>query len=249
VIWRAGDREIIARPPHWDIKGSHLGVEVDVTMEQVSSPDWYIGTWDDMPKNGRGGRDFWAKTSGTITAGGKVYELEDNSLSINEHVVVGEHWINEAGSYPIQYFYHLFRSDDLQIFIYCRPDFDVVYSRVVFPDGKEIYYDWDSVIIEEEEYWLDPQTHMRPAVKFGIRLNSPEGNVELTLTAYSRSIYSFQFAEAMRTHYNMFVHSDGRFVHPDGRSTPIKDGWEDISFCEWGITSPLGNGVTPTLRR
>ena len=243
VVWQAGDRAIIARPPFWDIKGEHLGVDVDITMERTGEPDWYIGTWEDLPTEGRGGRDFWAKTSGTITARGKTYELEENSYSINEHLVFGENWVVEARSFPVQYFYHLYRSDELQIFIYARPDSGVVYSRVVFTDGKEIFYDWNQVTVEEEEYWFDPQTHIRPPVKFRVKLDSPEGRVELAPPAYSRSIYSFQLSEGTRTHYNYFVHSQGQFTSPDGKTIPIKDNEQDTCFAEWGLTSPLGSGA------
>jgi hypothetical protein len=243
VVWRAGDRTIIARPPFWDIRGEHLGVDVDVTMERTSEPDWYIGRWEDLPTEGRGGRDFWAKTSGTITARGKTYELEDNSYSINEHLVFGENWVLEARKFPVQYFYHLYRSEELQIFLYARPDSGVVYSRVVFTDGPEIFYDWDQVSVEEMEYWFDPQTGLRPPVKFRVTLDNPAGCVELVLTAYSRSLYSFQLSEGTRTHYNYFVHSEGNFTGPDGKITRIRDSETDTCFSEWGITSPLGSGA------
>src|SRR5581483_4957973 len=32
IVWQAGDRQMIARPPYWEIKGEHLGVDCDLTM-------------------------------------------------------------------------------------------------------------------------------------------------------------------------------------------------------------------------
>lgn len=84
---------------------------------------------------------------------------------------------------------------------------------------------------------------MLPPVKFRVKLDSPEGRVELALTAYSRSIYSFQLSEGTRTHYNYFVHSQGQFTSPDGKTIPIKDSENDTCFAEWGLTSPLGSGA------
>jgi hypothetical protein len=60
------------------------------------------------------------------------------------------------------------------------------------------------------------------------------------------SIYSFQLSEGTRTHYNYFVHSQGQFTSPDGKTIPIKDSEHDTCFAEWGLTSPLGSGA-PSL--
>lgn len=242
VIWQAGDRQYIARPPFWDIKGTHLGVDVDITMEQISSPDWYIGVWEDLPTHGRGGRDVWAKAWGTIKAGGKTYELEDNSFCTHEHVVTGERWTVTAIDSPIQYFMHTFRSDDMHIWLYARPDFSAPYARILFTDGTEVYYHGEAISIKMEDFWVDPQTQIRVPVKFRVDLNSPKGKVELTLKAYGRALYLYSLMMAERIHYDLFVHSDGRFISPDGKVTPIVDKYEDVSFAEWGFTNPMGSG-------
>ncbi len=246
VIWQADDRQMIARPPFWDIKGEHLGVDVDVTMEQFGDADWILGPWDDLPKTGRAGRDVVAKASGRITARGKVYELEEHSVAVHEHVVLGESWVAQARS-PIQYFYHVFRSEELQLMVLFRPDSGLVYGRVVVPEGKEIRYSGANITIEEQDYWFDPRTAIRPPVRFRVQLDSAEGTVELFLTAYSRSLYVHAISQGTRTNYAMLVHSIGKFVGPDGKAILITDREEDLSYIEWGITSPLGSGA-PSLR-
>ena len=157
VIWQAGPRQVVARPPFWDIKGEHAGVDVDITMQQSGDADWLVGPWEKLGDEGRAGRDLFATASGRISALGKTYHLEPNSIAINEHVVFGERWVAEAQAYSPQYFYHLFRNDEIQIFVYVRPDSGVIYGRVVFTDGREIRYDWDDVTVTEGEYWLDPR--------------------------------------------------------------------------------------------
>lgn len=243
VTWKVGDRRYTARPPLWDIKGEHLGIDCNVTMERFSSPDWHVGTWDEMAQNGRGGRDFWGKATGTINARGEIYELGDKSIALHEHLVVGEHWVSKAGG-SVQYFYHIYKSEDFQILIYSRPDFDVTYARIEFNDGRELFFEGlgQQVTIKPVEHWLDPQSFMRPPVAFEIRLHSPEATVEFSLKAYSRAIYSYSMAESTRTHYSLLVHSSGTFAGADGKRFAIKDAYEDVCYAEWGCTNTMGHG-------
>src|ERR1039458_6480103 len=65
VIWKAGNRQIICRPPYWELKGEHLGVDIDIRVCGIGKSIPYHGTWDGLATSGVAGNEQLGRAEGS----------------------------------------------------------------------------------------------------------------------------------------------------------------------------------------
>src|ERR1039458_6075010 len=73
VIWKAGNRQIICDPPYWELKGEHLGVDIDIRVCGIGKSIPYHGTWDGLATSGVAGNEQLGRAEGSITYDGETY--------------------------------------------------------------------------------------------------------------------------------------------------------------------------------
>ncbi|GAB3101818.1 lipocalin family protein [Aestuariicella hydrocarbonica] len=225
VIWTLGNRKHICRPPYWEIKGEHMGVEFDLLLTGIGDAAYHKGPYPDLAKNNIAGFEHPLCAEGTLKYEGKTYTLrKDKSFGCQEkftqpafdlaQVLRGE-----------TYYWNWWASDRVRIFIYSYPQMNKSYSHVTV-DGEDISFmenGQSDITMEELEYWVDPQTRLRVPVKWHFSMKHPNGNIEMDIEASSRTYYSYLTKSGATMHYGLHSHSEGEMKLADGRTIPLTD--------------------------
>jgi hypothetical protein len=236
VVKQVGNRLFTARSPHWEVHGEHMGVDCNVTMSGLGPTDWHLGKWVDIGRNGRGGYSQLCWAEGDITANSVRYEFECG-YGIQAHEIVSEAWSKPLETdNPIQYFYYMYFSDDVQVSLYMRPAAGSIYARVVI-DGKVTLFGWDEVAVDELKWWVDPRTGMRIPVRWHVNCSTDDVMLDVNIAAYGRAIYGFYQTSAYKLHYNYLARTEGSILEVGGLKIRLE---ARLSWVEWGITTPLG---------
>ncbi|MFH2047392.1 MAG: hypothetical protein ABIK92_19870 [Pseudomonadota bacterium] len=239
VTWKVGNREFINRPPYWEYKGEHMGVECNLTLGGLGNATRIYGAWDDLPKKMSGGFEQHCWVEGSITVEGKEYVLE-NGYGIHDRIVFGEQWDHQKNM-AVPYSYLWGMNDDLQIYLWDHPGIGMRFCRV-FIEDKEITFTQADISLNELEWFVDhSMTGMRVPIRWHASMSSAAGVLDIDFTAGARGIYCVNTAGGTTLRYTYILHTNGRFMFPDGRCVQIKN---MRTYKEWGrSTMPLPSGA------
>lgn len=225
VIWKLGDRQHICKPPYWEIKGEHMGIEFDLLLTGIGDAPYHKGPYKDLKKNQIGGYEHPLCAEGTIVADGKTYTLrKDKSFGCQESFIQPA-WDLAGVLKGETYYWVWWASENVRIFIYYYPSVGKTYSHVTL-DGVEIPFSENGqsdINMEELEYWVDPKTRLRVPTKWHFNLKSANGVIDMDISAAYRTFYSYLTTSGATMHYGLHSHSEGEMKLADGRSVPLKD--------------------------
>ncbi|MDD5094359.1 MAG: hypothetical protein PHV74_08285 [Dehalococcoidia bacterium] len=241
VIWQLGNRQHICRPPYWEVKGEHMGVDCNLTLGGLGDAAYHKGKYTDLAKNGVAGYEQPMWVEGTITAQGKTYTLK-KGFGVQEKFTQPA-WDLAQTLTEQAYYWVWWASDSVRIFIYYFPSMGRTYSNVVV-DGKEIPFAENgksNISLDELEWWIDPKTKMQVPVRWHFNLQSKNGVVDLMLAASSRTFYGYLTQAGATIHYGLHAHSNGRLFLPDGRIIPLDNMMTYVEKGWCGI--PLQSGA------
>lgn len=236
VIWKLGNRQHVNRPPFWEIKGEHMGVEFDLLLTGIGDAAYHKGPYKDLAENQIGGYEHPLCAEGTITANGKTYTLrKDKSFGCQESFLQPA-WDLAAVLQGETYYWVWWASDNVRIFIYYYPSVGKTYSHVTV-DGEDIPFSENgqsNINMEELEYWIDPKTRLRVPVKWHFNMESASGTIDMDISAATRTFYSYLTTSGATMHYGLHSHSEGEMKLADGKKIPLKD---MRSYVEHGWTA------------
>lgn len=239
VIWHAGNRQYISRPPYWEVKGEHMGVDCDLILGGLGNTTRTFGAWSDLNKNGKAGYDHRCWAEGTITVGGKKHTLE-KGFGIHELMAFGNSW-DQMVIMRNPYYWIVSMNESMQIYLVNVPGLGFSYGRV-YLDDKEIPFGKGEVTIDELELWIDPKTGMQAPIRWHLNMNSAHGVLDMEMTAYARGLYCVMTSGGYTMRNCFMIRSNGRFFLPTGQSVPIQD---MMTYMEWGRSAmPLEGGTT-----
>ncbi|MFA4836398.1 MAG: hypothetical protein WC749_10065 [Dehalococcoidia bacterium] len=236
VTWELGKRQYICRPPYWEIKGEHMGVECNLTLGGLGNATRCFGNWDDLATIGQAGyqQALWAK--GTITKGNTTYNLE-KGYAFQEKLTLTWDLAELFRDNPL-YLIWLW-SESVRICIFNVPAMGFTFSQVIV-DGQEVSFDQGKVIIDEMDWWTDPKTQLRVPIRWHLNMNSPNGVVDMMMSAGARVFYPYLTRTGIYQQYAFLVRSEGRLFLPEGRSIPLNS----MAIVEKGwCTMPLPAGA------
>lgn len=221
ITWKVGNRRYVSRPPYWEIKGEHLGVDINLTMGGLGPAIRYLGPWADLAVSGQAGYDQPCWAEGTITAGGKVHTL-GKGFAVHEQLTMGKNWdlVPLLRKDPYNWIWCL--SERVQVFIFTLPGLGVA-SGVVLFDGQAFPFDQSEVSLDELEWWIDPKTDMHIPIRWHVNMNSAGGVMDMNVAAGGRGIFCYLKRSGHTMHYGFLARSNGRFFLPDGCSVIVQD--------------------------
>lgn len=240
VTWKLGNRVHICRPPYWEIKGEHMGLEFDLLLTGIGDAAYHKGPYPDLVKNNIAGFEHPLCAEGTIKTEGKTYTLrKEKSFGCQEKFTQPAFDLAEILRGET-YYWVWWASENVRIFIYYYPQMGRTYSHVTL-DNEEIVFSENGqsdISMEELEYWIDPQTRLRVPIKWHFNMKSANGTIDMDIDASTRTYYSYLTKSGATMHYGLHSHSEGVMDLTDGRSVPLKD---MRSYVEHGWTAiPLG---------
>jgi hypothetical protein len=225
VTWKLGNKKIVCRPPYWELKGEHMGIEFDLLLTGIGDAAYHKGKYVDFATNGLAGYEQPLAVEGTITAQGKTYNLiKEKSFGCQEKFTQPA-WDLAKVLTGETYYWVWWANENVRIFIYSYPSVGKSYSFVTV-DGKEVNFSENgksNIKMEELEFWVDPKTRMRVPIKWHFNMASANGVIDLDVAAASRTFYGYLSESGATMHYGLHSHSEGKFSFPDGRTIPLKD--------------------------
>jgi len=238
VVWKAGDRQIICYPPYWELKGEHLGVDINMKLSGIGKSIPYHGIWQDLATNGVAGNEQLAKAEGSFTCNGETYTL-DEGWAVRERTCLGRGWdvpslLGSAEGYIWGWCF----SDAVKVFCFAQGGSGHFAGRVYLEDGM-IEFGADDTVVEPLASWIDPLTRATYPTGWRITMRSNAGSLELNVDTWSRYLFGFHLLESYTTHHGALGRASGRYVLPDGAVISIDD---CISYFEQGFATPLAAG-------
>ena len=225
VIWKVGNVQQICRPPYWELKGEHMGVEFDLLFSGLGDAAFHKGKYADFAANGIAGYEAPLCAEGTIKAEGKTYTLKKEKSFGCQEKFTQPAWDLAKVLIGETYYWVWWANEHVRIFIYSYPSMGRSYSHVVV-DGQEVDFSENgksNIKMEELEFWIDPKTRMRVPVKWHFNMQSANGTIDLDVAASSRTFYGYLTESGATMHYGLHSHSLGQMSFPDGRTIPLKD--------------------------
>jgi hypothetical protein len=235
VVWKAGNRQIIARPPCWELKGEHMGVDMDITLTGIGTSIPYHGTWDGLATTGVAGNEHLATAEGSFTYEGVTFTL-DEGWAVRERTCLGQGWdvpslLGSAEGYIWGWAF----SDAVKVFVYAQEGSGHFAGRIFLEDHM-INVTSDETVVEPLGSWVDPLTHATHNTSWRITMTTDAGTVELNVVTWSRCLFGFHLVEAYTTHHGALGRAGGRFVHTDGTVVALDD---CLAYFEQGFATPL----------
>lgn len=235
VTWCAGNREIVCRPPYWEIKGEHLGVDVNLIIAGDGPAIPYHGSWDNIGEAGVAGNEQLGTAQGTISYQGETYTL-DEGWAVRERTCLGKDYnVPKLLGGKSGYIWGWVFSEALKAFCFAQGGSGHFAGRVFIDDGI-IDFTEDGTTVEVTDSWVDPQTMAQQATAWKISMQSDKGKLELEVRTWSRYIFGFHLVDAYTTHTGALGRSNGQFTHPDGRVVILE---EQIAYFEQGFATAL----------
>lgn len=236
VTWKLGKREIVCRPPYWEIKGEHDGVELDLLLTAMGDASIHKGPYSELASKGEAGYEQPLYCEGTIKSEGKTYNLvKEKSFGCQEKFTCPA-WDLAKVLTDTDYYWIWWANESVRIFLYWWPSTGRTFKQV-FVDNKEIPFSEEGrsgFTLDETDWWVDPRTKMRVPVKWRFTMDSPNGLINLFVSASARTFYTHLTQSGATMHYGMHGHSDGKLVLSDGRTIPLND---MRSYVEYGWTA------------
>ncbi|MEX1670568.1 hypothetical protein AB4876_16730 [Zhongshania guokunii] len=225
VIWTLGKRQHICRPPYWEIKGEHMGIEFDLKLTGIGDAPYHKGPFADLEKNNIAGFEHPVCAEGTIKAEGKTYHVSNKNTFGCQEKFTQPAWDLADILRGETYYWNWWASENIRVFIYYYPSVGKTFSHVTV-DGEEIQFSENghsNISMEEKEFWIDPKTRMRVPVKWHFNLESKNGVIDLDIEAAHRTFYSYLTTSGATMHYGLHSHAEGSMKLTDGRNFELKD--------------------------
>jgi hypothetical protein len=235
VTWKAGQRQIVCRPPYWDVQGTHMGVDVNLVIAGDGPSVPYHGTWDKLGETGVAGNEQLGTATGSITYQGTTYTL-DEAWAVRERTCLGkDHNVPKLLSAKAGYIWGWVFSDMLKVFCFAQGGSGHFAGRV-FIDNGIIDFGAEHTTVEAVDSWTDPRTHSQQATAWTVVMASEKGRLELDVRTWSRYLFGFHLVDAYTTHCGALGRTSGRFTFPDGRVVSVHD---KIAYFEEGFSTVL----------
>lgn len=235
VTWRVGQREIISQPPHWHVKGEHMGVDVDLHISGLGKSIPYHGTWDKLAKVGVAGNEQLGCAEGRITYKGETYTL-DEGWAVRERTCLGKGFdVPTLLGAKEGYLWGWVFSEQVKVFCFAQGGSGHFAARV-FHHGGILDFGAEHSTVEALESWTDPLTHATQTTAWRLRMQSEGGSLELHVRTWSRYLFGFHLINGYTTHTGALGRANGRFTFPDKRVVEIE---ERIAYFEQGFATPL----------
>lgn len=237
--WQVGKRQWISRPPYWQIKGEHMGVDLDLTLGGMVDASRVYGPWEDLAKTGRAGYENCCWAEGTITVNGHKYTLE-NGWGDHGVLTFGEQYDQVEGMRPGYYFVWGWQ-ETMQVFFWVQPGSGIGAGFAYMPDGREFKFGPGQIRVSELERWTDPVTSMDVPVRWHVHMNTSGLVADFVLEGLGRSVFCLPAKKGITARYSFSARGNGRASLASGESVEFNG---MTSYVEWGKSIlPLPSGA------
>lgn len=201
VTWKVHGRNYVSRPPYFEARGSHGGVELDLVFKQLPPALWVLGPFEKGEITNTGGYDAPCEVQGAITVAGRKLVLE-NGYGIHEHMVTGKRTriIDNLPQPDRMYWEYLINKDIfVYYFSYPKPGIELGHVRAF---GEEFHFDQTAGtgVVRNEilEHWNDPRSGQALASRWHLEMTSDRGRLDLQIAAHGRSYLYWVMNDGLR---------------------------------------------------
>ena len=230
VTWKAHGRTYVSKPPLWELKGEHGGVELDLVCRQMPPAIWVLGHYEEAMQRNTGGYDAQAEFEGTIKVNGKTYPI-NKGYGIRENMGVGRN-TNIIGNLPQpdRMYWDYLVSPDIMVYLFLYPK-QGIQRGIVRAFGEEFLFGANNGLGANQgsihhtilDHWHDPRSGLALASKWHLSMASHQGVLDIQIAAHGRSYFYWTMKNGIRVEIWQIGTANGTFMLPDGRSVVLKD--------------------------
>lgn len=239
VTWEIDNLKYICRPPYWEFKGEHMGVEIDLKATAIYDGVHFRGRQEDLLTKGSTGFGNPFVAEGYIKVKGRTYPIK-NALGNHDKIIFTGDLVKHFYDHHITYYWIWGLHPDCKTMLYFvpgQPSF--VWINI---NGKDENNGIAEMEVTPLEYWIDPATGVQIPVRERMHVRTDNGSLDITVQAYARMNYGYLSKSGTSLHCAMLCQTNGKFYHKDGRVSPIA---EVKTYVEWGrALFPLVSGTT-----
>jgi hypothetical protein len=214
VTWEVGGRIHSAKPPHWKLQGTSVGVTLDLELEAIG-PISRVGAFRFIE-----GMEVTARVRGFVEVRGERHEVTGWGQHEKFHLPNPDmlHAAQGIGPWPggEWWQWHCGFSDELQVFMQLEPIDKNGYGRVLHK-GQLYAFEYADVRCDEVQHWTDPKNGVVAPSRWHVNFTNSAACLDLTSWAYSRVYYLWDY---MKGGYNLLYwlqgDAEGVFYAPDG---------------------------------
>ncbi|HEY4278595.1 MAG TPA: hypothetical protein VGM91_10265 [Conexibacter sp.] len=213
VLWKILGREYEDAPPHWEARGEHGGVDLDLAFDAFV-PSFPLFPHEGFAEEGMAWYEVYLRAGGTIAHAGR--RLEVSGYACHERVIVTrDHEPQKMRGHGLNW-HHLF-GDRVQSWIMTSPSAAEGLAYVVV-DGETFKVQGaERVRIDDTDHWVDPRSWFRVPYRWHVTVETDGGALELDAGAYARAYYPWvPFRDTVNILYWMSAEASGTFTRSDG---------------------------------
>lgn len=233
--WEIAGRRYVWRQGEWRIEGEHLGVGADLTCRPAAPPLWTFGPFESIEQMNMAGYDCVVSANGSVTAGGKTFEIHDGFGS-HERAIVGEgrDIMNELAKAEV--FVGDCYVDGVHLFWAKHPGRPIAFGRVSTASDAVMFPNMETmqgeVQVEVTERWHDPRSGLYVPARLSVSMSGPDASAELEIVNCGRAYWHY----TTRSGVMMLMWTLGRAngtVTVNGETKTITDA---LVPSRWGVT-------------
>jgi hypothetical protein len=234
VTWRLAGREYTWDPPRWVLRGSHAGVDLDLTFVATAPAHWAWGPWDGLRTDHSAGYEVRTRADGTISVGGRTFRLE-NAAGFHERPAVGEQRdvVNELKG-GIEFTALQMYTDSLRVNINKHSGKNVDMGQIIVGDRELVFSSLQgagTASLDILERWTDPRSGLSVPSRWHAALVSGEAVLDIDIQAEGRGYFHYLTSTGVMIIVWLLARANGEMVMASGERHAIDDA---LVAARWG---------------
>ncbi|HRE02603.1 MAG TPA: hypothetical protein PLV68_14980, partial [Ilumatobacteraceae bacterium] len=243
VTWRVDDREYVWDPPNWRIRGEHAGVDVDLVAQAVGPGTWAAGPFETAAENKAFGYDVPIGVTGTITADGRTFQLDDAHGS-HERAGMGQGRDIVAEVDGAEVLVADLFHDDIHMIFGQHTGRSLNFGRIDAGSNSVSIMplmDQGVMSVTTLERWHDPKSGLLLPVHWRVVMSNEGANCELDVRAEGRAYWHYTTKSGVMVMVWQLSRANGTLYLPDGTQREIKDA---LTASRWGRSLLVADETT-----
>lgn len=226
ITWFVDERQYVWDPPNWRLKGEHAGVDVDLVAIAAGPATWAAGPFEDIMKNQGGGYDVPIEVTGTITAGGITYPLEDAHGS-HERVGMGQGRDIISECFGAEVVVSDLFVDDVHILFGQHTGREMSFGKIDIGDQSipvMPLMGQGTMSLTTLEKWHDPRSGLLLPSHWSLEMTAEDGTAcELDVRAEGRAYWHYTTKSGVMVMVWQLSRANGTLTLADGTKREIVD--------------------------
>ncbi len=216
VTWEVLDRTYGFAPPNWFVRGAHAGLWCDLEFTPAAPAFWYSDPAADLRTEPELWVNQFARVRGEVRVAGRSYRIDGRGWH-EHHTHLKPAFDPLTMNSGVGVNFHAGFGADVQVYAHKRSS-GRGHGRAVLGDRVLHFDDPTAIALEPVELWRDPRSWFSVPSRWRVTMRSPEGAVDLRVSAYARAYYLWPYYRDGHAHQYWYLARAEGTVQPAGEA-------------------------------